>query len=225
MCEDCGCQTKHLEIERAILSTNEALAQKNRQHFRRLGAKVINLISAPGSGKTSLLEATVEALAQEIPLAIIEGDPETEKDAERLRRKGVPVAAVTTGGACHLDARMIHRACHQLEPHRPRLIFIENVGNLVCPAAFDLGEDLRVILVSVPEGPDKPEKYPAAFLKAQAFCITKADLLPYFDFDPQEVIDSARKIKPDLKAFILSVKNGQGLSDWFTFIREFIIRG
>ncbi|WP_456434209.1 hydrogenase nickel incorporation protein HypB [Thermosulfuriphilus sp.] len=223
MCEHCGCQSRHLHLEKAILSANETLAQKNREHFRHLRATVINLISAPGSGKTSLLEATVETLAREIPLAVIEGDPETQRDAERLRQKGIPVVGVTTGGACHLDASMVHQALHQLESHRPRLIFIENVGNLVCPAAFDLGEDLRVVLVSVPEGPDKPEKYPAAFVKADVFCITKADLLAHFDFDPEEVIKTARRIQPGLKTFVLSVKNGRGLREWFGFLKELVL--
>ncbi len=223
MCEHCGCeskQTKEVELERQILAANQEIAQKNRRLFRQRGITVVNLISGPGSGKTSLLEATIEALKDEIPMAVIEGDLETERDAERIRAKGVPVYQVTTGGACHLDALMVHRAFHQLEKHDFRLLFVENVGNLVCPSAFDLGEDIRVVLVSVPEGPDKPEKYPVSFMKADVFCITKADLLPYFDFDPQEVMAAATKINPRLKCFVLSVNQKETLEPWFAFLRE-----
>ncbi len=235
MCEHCGCQAhehnhvhehqhadqiKEIDLERSILATNDEIAQKNREHFRKKGVVVFNLISAPGSGKTTLLEATIEALKDEIPLAVIEGDPETERDAERIRAKGVPVIQITTGGACHLDARMVHRAFHQLENEDFRLLFIENVGNLVCPSSFDLGEDVRVVLVSVPEGPDKPVKYPASFVKADVFCVTKADLLPYFDFDPEEVVRNAKRINPKLRTFVLSVKDPASLKPWLEFLRE-----
>ncbi len=228
MCEHCGYeskQTKEVELERQILAANQEIAKKNRELFRRKGITVVNLISGPGSGKTSLLEATIEALKDEIPMAVIEGDLETERDAERIRAKGVPVYQVTTGGACHLDALMVHRAFHQLEENEFRLLFVENVGNLVCPSAFDLGEDLRVVLVSVPEGPDKPEKYPVSFVKADVFCLTKADLLPYFDFDPQKVMAAATKINPRLRCFVLSIKQKETLEPWFAFLRELMKKG
>ncbi len=225
MCDHCGCQTHTIEVEvkRHLLSANEELAAKNRKHFRKKGLKVLNLISSPGSGKTTLLEATIEALKKEdIPLAVIEGDPETERDATRIRAKGVPVVQVTTGGACHLDAQMVHRAFHQLEGNSFRLLFIENVGNLLCPAAFDLGEDLRVVLVSVPEGSDKPAKYPAAFLKAHVFLITKIDLLPYFDFDLEEVKRLALSLNPGLEIIALSAKTGEGMDSWLTLLKGLV---
>ncbi len=225
MCDHCGCQTHTIEVEvkRHLLSANEELAAQNRKHFREKGLKVLNLISSPGSGKTTLLEATIEALKKEgIPLAVIEGDPETERDAARIRAKGVPVVQVTTGGACHLDAQMVHRAFHQLEGNSFRLLFIENVGNLLCPAAFDLGEDLRVVLVSVPEGSDKPAKYPAAFLKAHVFLITKIDLLPYFDFDLEEVKRLALSLNPGLEIIALSAKTGEGMDSWLTLLKGLV---
>ncbi len=224
MCEHCGCQErkKEIELERHILSRNEELAAKNRTHFRQKGIKVLNLISAPGSGKTTLLEATIDALKGRIPLAVIEGDPETERDAERIRKKGAPVVQVTTGGACHLDALQVHRAFHQLEENHFKLLFIENVGNLLCPSAFDLGEDLRVVLVSVPEGSDKPAKYPAAFFQAHVFLITKIDLLPYFDFSLEEAKALALKINPHLKIIPLSAKTGEGLPEWLKLLEDLV---
>ncbi len=226
MCEHCGCEAglkrKEITLEKNILEQNEHLALKNRKHFDEKGIVAINLISAPGSGKTSLLEATIAQLREKIPLAVIEGDPETERDAERIRRQGVPVVQVTTGGACHLDAAQVHRAFHQLEKEKFRLLFIENVGNLLCPSAFNLGEHLRVVLVSVPEGSDKPAKYPAAFYKADAFLITKTDLLPYFDFDLEEAKSLALKINPRLRVIALSAKSGQGLEEWCQLLRDLV---
>ncbi len=226
MCEHCGCQERKKEIalEKKILAQNEEIAARNRRHFQEKGIKVINLISAPGSGKTTLLEATIEALRDKIPMAVIEGDPETERDAERIRKKGVPVVQVTTGGACHLDALQVHRAFHQLEENHFRLLFIENVGNLLCPSAFDLGEDLRVVLVSVPEGSDKPAKYPASFFRAQVSLITKIDLLPYFDFDLKEVQKLALQINPRLRIIPLSAKTGEGLSLWLKLLEDLASR-
>ncbi len=223
MCEHCGCQEKkRIDLEQSILAQNERLAAQNREHFQLKGIKALNLISAPGSGKTTLLEATLRELKEEIPMAVIEGDPETERDAERIRRKGVPVVQVTTGGACHLDAAQVHRAFHQLEDKEFKLLFIENVGNLLCPAAFDLGEDLRVVLVSVPEGSDKPAKYPAAFYKADVFLVTKTDLLPYFDFDLEEAKNLALKINPRLRVIALSAKSGEGLEEWYQLLRDLV---
>ncbi len=224
MCDHCGCQSRTLEIEveKHLLRANEELAAKNRELFQKKGLKVLNLMSSPGSGKTSLLEATIDRLKGEIPLAVIEGDPETERDAERIRARGVPVVQVTTGGACHLDARLVHRAFHQLEDNSFKLLFIENVGNLLCPAAFDLGEDLRVVLVSVPEGSDKPAKYPAAFLKAHVFLITKIDLLPHFDFDLEEIKKLALALNPALKIITLSAKTGEGMDAWLKILRDLV---
>ncbi|OAQ20996.1 hydrogenase nickel incorporation protein HypB [Thermosulfurimonas dismutans] len=219
MCESCGCGERSLKlsVEKAILSENERLAQRNRKWFKSLGLRVINLVGSPGSGKTSLIEATAQRLSGR-RLAVIEGDPETRRDAERLQALGIPVAAVTTGGVCHLDARMVHRAFHELEPTHPEILFIENVGNLLCPADFDLGEDLLAVVLSVTEGEDKPEKYPQAFRRAKALVITKIDLLPYVDFDLERVANTVLKINPELRIFPLSVKTGEGLSAWLEFL-------
>ena len=182
MCDACGCQThthdhshdhSHtqthdesviIDINRSLFAANDAMARSNREHFDEEGIVVLNLISSPGSGKTTLLEHTIDKIGREIKIGVIEGDIETERDAERIRAKGVPAIQLTTGGACHLDASMIHRGFHQLQKEhggdKIDLLVIENVGNLVCPATFDLGEHKRVVLVSVPEGPDKPAKYP-----------------------------------------------------------------
>ncbi len=221
MCESCGCGEKTLRVEIAegLLSANERLAQRNRAWFERLGVKAINLVGSPGAGKTSLIEATVKDLRGK-RVAVIEGDPETRRDAERLAALGIPVAAVTTGGVCHLDARMVHQAFHDLEAHRPDLLFIENVGNLLCPADFNLGEDLTVVVLSVTEGEDKPEKYPQAFRRAQALVITKIDLLPYVDFNLERLIGLAHRINPTLRVFPLSVKTGEGLPAWLDFLHS-----
>ncbi len=223
MCESCGCgeRTLRIEVAEGLLSTNERLARENRAWFERLGVRVVNLVGSPGAGKTSLIEATVKAL-NDLRVAVIEGDPETRRDAERLARLGIPVAAVTTGGVCHLDARMVHRAFHALEDLRPEILFIENVGNLLCPADFSLGEDLTVVVLSVTEGEDKPEKYPQAFRRARALVLTKVDLLPYVDFDTEKVAELARRINPALKVFPLSVKTGEGLSPWLDFLRSLL---
>ncbi|CAG0905515.1 unnamed protein product, partial [Cyprideis torosa] len=172
MCDTCGCaspnehhdHSKKIDVRESLFSANEAIAKTNKTHFETMGAVAINLISSPGSGKTTLLEHTIDALAGEYRIGVIEGDIETERDADRIRAKGIPVVQLTTGGACHLDAAMTHRGIHRLQDEFScdslDLLFIENVGNLVCPTSFDLGEHHRVVLVSVPEGPDKPSKYP-----------------------------------------------------------------
>lgn len=219
MCETCGCGERKVtvSVEEALLAENDRLAQRNREWFRSLGLKVVNLVGSPGAGKTSLIEATAHGLSGK-RLAVIEGDPETRRDAERLSTLGIPVAAITTGGVCHLDARMVHRAFHELESSRPEILFIENVGNLLCPADFDLGENFTVVVLSVTEGHDKPEKYPQAFRRAKALVITKVDLLPYVDFDPEKAAGLARKVNPKISVFPLSVKTGEGLSSWLEFL-------
>ncbi len=221
MCETCGCGQRKitLTVGEALLSENERWAQKNRAWFKKRQVKVINLIGSPGAGKTSLIEATAR-LWNQGKIAVIEGDPETQRDAERLSALGLPVAAVTTGGVCHLDARMVHQAFHQLVETDPHLLFIENVGNLLCPADFDLGEDLSVVVLSVTEGEDKPEKYPQAFRRAQVLVLTKIDLLPYVDFSLDRCLSLARQINPSLKVLPLSLKTGEGLSDWLEFLRS-----
>lgn len=245
MCDACGCPApdhshshdhdhghshdhngaKTVDVHASLFAANDALAKANREHFEADGIVVLNLISSPGSGKTTLLEHTIEALKGELKIGVIEGDIETERDAERIRAKGVPVIQLTTGGACHLDASMTHRGFHQLqkEPGGDDLdvLFIENVGNLVCPATFDLGEHERVVLVSVPEGPDKPSKYPKAFTSSQTFLISKTDLLPYFDFPVEEAKGDALKLNPDLRVIDLcSTKGGEGFDKWLDYLRE-----
>lgn len=215
-----------VDINRSLFAANDALARSNREHFDADGIVVLNLISSPGSGKTTLLEHTIDRLGSEIRIGVIEGDIETERDAERIRAKGVPAVQLTTGGACHLDAAMIHRGFHQLqkEPGGDHLdlLVIENVGNLVCPATFSLGEHQRIVLVSVPEGPDKPAKYPKAFTSSQVFLITKTDLLPYFDFPIEEATREALSLNPALQVMALSAKTGDGFEAWINYLRSLV---
>ena len=231
MCDTCGCQlhehhhhdAKVVEINQSLLAANQKQAESNRHHIEQMGAVAINLISSPGSGKTTLLERTIEALKDTVRIGVIEGDIETERDADRIRAKGVPAVQLTTGGACHLDAPIVHGGLHVLE-HLAKggkydLIFIENVGNLVCPATFDLGEHQRVILLSVPEGSDKPAKYPATFRSADLLLITKTDLLPYFDFSMDEAVNEARILKPGLDIISLSATTGDCFEPWLKYLR------
>jgi hydrogenase nickel incorporation protein HypB len=231
MCDTCGCHTHDtdqatitVDVHQSLLAANTRQAEENRHHFTSMGAVAINMISSPGAGKTTLLEHTIEILGKEMSIGVIEGDIETERDAERIRAKGVPAVQLTTGGACHLDARMVHKGLHQLRHDSGRetfdIIFIENVGNLVCPATFDLGEHERVVLVSVPEGSDKPAKYPKAFTSSQSFLITKTDLLPYFDFSLDEARKEATALNPGLQIFELSVRNDESLLAWISHLRK-----
>jgi len=248
MCDTCGCpspsdhnhdhhdhdhpqahdhsHSKTVDVHASLFAANDALARANREHFDEIGAVALNLISSPGSGKTTLLEHTIEALKGEINIGVIEGDIETERDADRIRAKGVPVIQLTTGGACHLDAAMTHKGFHRLQKEPGgqdiELLFIENVGNLVCPATFDLGEHERVVLVSVPEGPDKPAKYPKAFTSSQTFVITKTDLLPYFDFPVAEATGDALQLNPHLRTMDLSSTTGTGMEKWLDYLRELV---
>ncbi len=232
MCDVCGCGKPDgvrrvvANVEEKILSKNQQYAEHNRRHFEEQGIVAVNLISSPGSGKTTLLERTIEALSPRYTIGVLEGDIETTIDAERVRAKGAYAVQLTTGGACHLEASLVHRGLHALEHEldgkRCDLIFIENVGNLVCPASFDLGETVRVVLVSVPEGDDKPLKYPKAFKTSQVFVITKIDLAPYFDFSIDRVKENALSINPDLKVFALSAKTGEGLDEWISYVESLV---
>jgi hydrogenase nickel incorporation protein HypB len=234
MCETCGCQlhdhhhhdTKVVEINRSLLEANQKQADSNRHHVEHMGAVAINLISSPGSGKTTLLERTIEALKETVRIGVIEGDIETERDADRIRAKGVPAVQLTTGGACHLDAPMVHGGLHVLEHFAKGgaydLIFIENVGNLVCPATFDLGEHRRVVLLSTPEGSDKPAKYPATFRSADLVLITKTDLLPYFDFSVDEARKESLLLKPELEILELSATTGDGFDAWLEYLNKLL---
>lgn len=229
MCDTCGCESpgnRVVEVNQSLLAANEEMAAKNRKHIEEMGAVAINMISSPGSGKTTLLEKTIERLGGELRIGVIEGDIETERDAERIRAKGVPVVQLTTGGACHLDAALTHKGLHslqhQLHGGKLDLLFIENVGNLVCPATFDLGEHERLVLISVPEGPDKPAKYPKAFISSQVFIISKTDLLPYFDFSTEEATREALQLNPRLKVMSLSSTSGDGFEDWLAYLRSLL---
>jgi hydrogenase nickel incorporation protein HypB len=204
--------TKTLTVVRDLLATNKQAAAAIREELRGRGILGVNLLSSPGSGKTTLLEALADRLRGRCRLAVIEGDIETERDAERIRAKGVPAWQITTGGACHLEAKMIGRVLDRV-PADIDILFIENVGNLVCPASYDLGEQVRLVLLSSPEGDDKPAKYPQAFLSADALVLTKSDLLPYLPFDPGRAAAEARAIKPGLRVFTVSALRGQGLEE------------
>jgi hydrogenase nickel incorporation protein HypB len=230
MCDSCGCDHTHNERETRVIDVNQRLLQandeaalSNKKHFDERGILAINLISSPGSGKTTLLEKTIEAVNNDITIGVLEGDIETELDAERIRAQGAPAVQLTTGGACHLESALIHKGIHALEKemngNKPDILFIENVGNLVCPSFFDLGEHIRVALISVPEGHDKPVKYPKAIKTSQLLVITKSDLLPYFDFDTEKIKKDARAMNPSLKIFVTSATSGEGMEEWINFLQ------
>ncbi len=232
MCRDCGCSItdhhqkpelgdkKTVEVLTKILDANDRQAESNREHFEEHSVLAINLMSSPGAGKTTLLEKTIELIGEELKIGVIEGDLETNRDAERIRAKGVPAYQITTGQACHLDAFMVHEGIHHLPLEELDIVFIENVGNLVCPASYDVGAHVNVVLLSTTEGDDKPEKYPVMFRSAELMLITKTDLLPYMDFNVEGAIRSARKINPRLDVIKLSSKTGEGLEEWIEFIKS-----
>jgi len=234
MCDNCGCNVtdanRHLlesdehhtiEVLENLLHENDIQADHNRAHFEEHGVFVVNIMSGPGSGKTSLLEATIHALPPGLRIAVIEGDLETENDAERIRRHGVPAIQITTGMACHLDAHMVHEALHDLELADIDILFIENVGNLVCPASFDIGQHCNVVLLSVTEGDDKPAKYPIMFRAGAQVLITKTDLLPYIEeFSVARARDAIRAVRGDMPVIELSSKNGQGMDQWIAWLLQ-----
>ncbi|MGA1602324.1 MAG: hydrogenase nickel incorporation protein HypB [Prochlorothrix sp.] len=217
-------QTLDAALEINLLHANQEGADHNRAHFDEWGITCLNLMSSPGAGKTSLLEKTLEALAGELQIAVIEGDMTTQLDADRLRAYGVPVIAINTGRACHLDSRMVAGGIHQLsqdcDPSGLDLVVVENVGNLVCPAEFEVGEHAKVALLSVTEGEDKPLKYPVMFREADCLLITKVDLAPYVEVQIDQIIANVRQINPKVQIFPVSAKTGQGLTDWFRWVRD-----
>ena len=244
MCKDCGCSItdthhhhdhehhhhhhhgnptledkKTVEVITKILDANDKQAESNRKHFDQHGIFAINLMSSPGAGKTTLLEKTIELLGDELKIGVIEGDLETNRDAERIKAKGAPAYQITTGQACHLDAFMVHEGIHHLPLEELDIVFVENVGNLVCPASYDIGTHLNVVLLSVPEGDDKPAKYPVMFRSADLMLITKIDLLPYFDFDVKKAIEEARALNPKMDVIQISTKTGEGLDKWINYIK------
>jgi hydrogenase nickel incorporation protein HypB len=207
-----------VQVRQAILSKNDRLAERNRNFFHARGLTVINVLSSPGSGKTTFLRKTVETLPDKLRAGIIVGDLATDNDAQRLRGSGAPVVQITTGTMCHLEASMIARALKQLELDGLGLLIIENVGNLVCPASYDLGEDLRVVLFSVTEGEDKPLKYPPMFQTADAIIISKIDLAKVCDFNRELALASIRRVAPNAKVFETSAKTGEGLVTWCEYL-------
>jgi hydrogenase nickel incorporation protein HypB len=227
VCDTCGCNVtpaadEHaVEVLKGLLDANDHEALHNREHFERHNVLAINLMSSPGAGKTALLEATIEALGGDLSIAVVEGDLETENDAERIRAKGVPAIQISTGSACHLDAHMVHDALHELELDDVDVLFIENVGNLVCPASFDLGQHINVALLSTPEGDDKPAKYPVMFRAADLILVTKSDLLEVLDdFDPDAAERCVRELANPAPLFRVSAKTGLGMDGWLDWIRR-----
>ena len=242
MCVDCGCgdtearpteQTspraagapetsaprQRVRVEQDLLAKNDGYAASNRRRFADRGVFALNLVSSPGSGKTTLLVRTLEALRDEMPMVVIEGDQQTSHDADRIRATGVRALQINTGKGCHLDAHQVGHAVDHLSPAHDSVLFIENVGNLVCPAAFDLGEAHKVVILSVPEGEDKPLKYPDMFHAADLMIINKTDLLPYVSFDVARCVEYARRIHPEMTVIELSATSGQGLDSWLAWIR------
>ncbi|MZI92639.1 hydrogenase nickel incorporation protein HypB [Vibrio sp. CAIM 722] len=215
-----GSQKQLISIEQDILGKNNQVAEHNRQHFIAQNQLALNLMSSPGSGKTTLLTETIEQIKNQIGCAVIEGDQQTSNDADRIRATQVPAIQVNTGKGCHLDADMIHQAYHQLGDLEQGVLFIENVGNLVCPASFDLGEFSKVVILSVTEGADKPLKYPNMFAASNLMIINKIDLLPYVDFDVDECIANAKKINPTIQILKLSARTGEGMEAWTSWLIE-----
>lgn len=211
-------QSKLVKIEQDILSKNNRIATVNRRLFQASQMLVLNLMSSPGSGKTTLLVRTLQDLTARWPLAVIEGDQETTLDADRIRATGVPALQVNTGKGCHLDAEMVTLAVGELNPPSGTVLFVENVGNLVCPAAFDLGETRRVAMLSVTEGEDKPLKYPGLFASADLLLVTKSDLLPYVGIDLDKLIAAARAVRPGLTVITVSATTGEGLEAWYAWL-------
>ena len=209
-----------LPLEEKVLSENDRIAASLRERFRHHDVFCVNLISSPGSGKTTLLERTLEALPRDARVAVLTGDIQTENDAARLKRFGFPVKQITTGGTCHLDARMIERHLADWKLEDLDILFIENVGNLVCPSSYDLGEAAKVVVLSVTEGEDKPVKYPSIFFKSALLVLSKIDLLPYVPFDAKAAEENARRIHPGMEILWVSCQTRIGLAGWLTWLQR-----
>lgn len=229
MCTTCGCGTHDhdhhhaddaIKLEKAILDTNDQYAQKNREFLAAGNNIALNFVSSPGSGKTSLLERTIKELADKYPMAVVEGDQHTDLDAERIRKAGAVAYQINTGKACHLDAHMVGHGFEHLGDIKDGFVMIENVGNLICPAMFDLGEKHRVAVISTTEGADKPLKYPDMFYYADVVVVNKIDLLEYVDFDVAECVANIKKIRSDVKIFELSVRTGEGFDSWLDWLKS-----
>lgn len=211
-------QTRLIEIEKNILSKNDGFAESNRHWFADHGLAALNLVSSPGAGKTTLLVETLERIKDHVPVGVIEGDQETANDADRIKQTGVAAVQINTGKGCHLDAHMVGHAMQDLPIDQTGLVFIENVGNLVCPASFDLGENAKVVILSTTEGEDKPIKYPDMFSVSDLMLISKTDLLPYLEFNVDKTIEYAKRVNPDLEVIRVSAKSGEGMEKWIEWI-------
>jgi hydrogenase nickel incorporation protein HypB len=210
-----------IEVRERVMARNDELAAAVRERLHRAGVVALNLVSSPGSGKTSLLERTLDQLGEELDIAVVTGDVQTQNDADRLARRTTRlVQAVVTGGACHLDALQVETALGSLDLERTRLLFIENVGNLVCPASWDLGEEAKVVVFSVTEGEDKPLKYPKMFQQSRYAVLNKIDLLPHLRFSVDEAVANARRVNPGLRFFFTSAVTGEGMDEWYGFLRQ-----
>jgi len=222
MCDECGCNNantkREIKIEENVLAKNDSIATEIRGELAERKSLMINMLSSPGSGKTTLLEKSLPKIMNDYSLGVIEGDVQTRYDAERLRRLNIPASQLNTGGACHLDAQSVKTMLSKKPFDRSDIIIIENVGNLVCPSAFDLGEDAKIVSISVTEGDDKPEKYPAAFASASLMLITKIDLLPYVQFDVERCKEGAWQIHPGLPVITLSSTTGEGVDEWIKWL-------
>ncbi len=236
MCDTCGCGTssfrvgehehshhgdgarRQIDLHLDVMAKNNAYAARNRQFLSDRGILALNLVSSPGSGKTSLLVRTIEALRKTTAVYVIEGDQQTSHDADRIRDAGAPATQINTGRGCHLDAHMVGHAIQDLNPAPGSILFIENVGNLVCPAGFDLGEAHKVLVLSVTEGEDKPLKYPDMFAASDLALINKTDLAPYVDFETETAIANARRVNPGIETMSISAKTGDGLQDWLDWL-------
>jgi hydrogenase nickel incorporation protein HypB len=210
--------SRTVRVEERVLAKNDLFAAANRRLLAERGVHAVNLMSSPGSGKTTLLEWTLRELVGDIPVAVVEGDQETLLDAERIRATGCPVVQINTGEGCHLDATMLQRGLAELDPRPGSLVFVENVGNLVCPALFDLGEGSRVVVMSVTEGEDKPAKYPHMFRTADLVLLNKIDLLPHVDFDPARCTEHIRRVNPSAQVLQVSAIRGTGLGAWRSWL-------
>jgi hydrogenase nickel incorporation protein HypB len=224
MCDSCGCGDTNLvpvEVQQRILSDNERTATHNRHHFAERELLAINVMGSPGAGKTAVLEATAHALNGERLIGALAGDLATDNDARRLAAAGIRAESITTGSACHLDAAMVHHALHGLPWQDLDYLFIENVGNLVCPAVYDLGQAANVVVLAVTEGEDKPIKYPVMFHKADLVLISKIDLLPHLpEISVERIVDSLRQVMPEPKYIAVSARTGQGIQEWIEWLRE-----
>ncbi len=209
-----------ISVIKNILEANDRIAQENRTIFDEKGLMVINLMSSPGAGKTCLLEKTVDALKDDLRIGVIEGDVQSSQDAERIAKSGIPVVQINTGGACHLDGNMIRDTFQEFNFDALDLLVVENVGNLVCPAEFKVGEDFKAMILSVTEGDDKPAKYPLMFHESKVLLINKIDLLPYVDCSIEKIREEALKINPHMIMFEISCKTGEGLEAWYAWLKQ-----